>query len=163
MSGTPVYVGLGSNLDNPARQIRTAVEALERLPHTRLIARSALYRTAPIGRLDQPDFINAVARLETELAPRDLLDALFAIETQHARTRSTPNAPRTLDLDLLLFGDATISEPGLEVPHPRMHERAFVLMPLSDLAPGIHIPGHGCVADLLAGLREQRVVRIDAE
>jgi 2-amino-4-hydroxy-6-hydroxymethyldihydropteridine diphosphokinase len=163
MSCTPVYVGLGSNLDDPARQIRTAFEALGRLPRTRLTARSSLYRTAPIGRLDQPDFINAVARLETELSPRELLEGLLAIETLHARTRSTPNAPRTLDLDLLLFGDAVISEPGLEVPHPRMHERAFVLVPLGELAPEMYIPGCGRVPELLAGLNRQQVTRLDAE
>src|SRR5262245_45087351 len=121
---TTAYVGLGSNLDDPIGHVRTALAELDRLPGTRVIACSSLYRTAPVGRLDQPDFINAVARLQTRLQPRELLARLLGIEARHARMRSTPNAPRTLDLDLLLFADAVIHEADLEVPHPRMHERA---------------------------------------
>jgi 2-amino-4-hydroxy-6-hydroxymethyldihydropteridine diphosphokinase len=157
------YVGLGSNLDDPVAQIRRALTALDRLPDTRVTARSSLYRTAPVGRIDQPDFINAVARLSTRLPPRELLAGLLAIEAQHARVRSTPNAPRTLDLDLLLFADAMISEPGLEVPHPRAHERAFVLLPMAEIDPAARIPGRGRVAELLAGVAGQRVARIDAD
>jgi 2-amino-4-hydroxy-6-hydroxymethyldihydropteridine diphosphokinase len=157
------YVALGSNLDDPVGQVRSALVALDQLPHTRVTARSSLYRTAPIGRLDQPDFINAVARLETKLSARDLLASLLAIEARHARVRSTPNAPRTLDLDLLLFADQVISEPGLEVPHPRMHERAFVLLPLVEIDPAARVPGRGPVAELLAGVGAQRIARIDAD
>jgi 2-amino-4-hydroxy-6-hydroxymethyldihydropteridine diphosphokinase len=160
---TTAYVGLGSNLDNPVGQVRSALAALSRLPQTCVTACSSLYRTAPIGRLEQPDFINAVARLETRLPARELLAGLLAIEAQHARVRSTPNAPRTLDLDLLLFADEVISEPGLEVPHPRMHERVFVLLPLAEIDPASCVPGRGPVAGLLAGVAAQRIARIDAD
>ena len=163
LPATTAYVGLGSNLGNPTGQVRSALAALRRLPHTCVTACSSLYRTAPIGRLEQPDFINAVARLETQLPARELLAGLLAIEAQHARVRSTPNAPRTLDLDLLLFADEVISEPGLEVPHPRMHERAFVLLPLDEIEPAACVPGHGPVAELLAGVAAQRIARIDAD
>jgi 2-amino-4-hydroxy-6-hydroxymethyldihydropteridine diphosphokinase len=155
-------VGLGSNLGDPVGQVRAALAALGQLPHTRVTACSSLYRTAPVGRLDQPDFVNAVARIETQLPARELLAGLLAIEARHARVRSTPNAPRTLDLDLLLFADAAISEPGLEVPHPRMHERAFVLRPLAEIDPAVRVPGRGPVADLLADVAAQRIDRIDA-
>jgi 2-amino-4-hydroxy-6-hydroxymethyldihydropteridine diphosphokinase len=158
---TVAYVSLGSNLSGPEGQVRAALDALGRLPRTRVTARSSLYRTAPVGREDQPDFVNAVACVETELSARELLAALLAIETEHGRVRSTPNAPRTLDLDLLLFGDAVISVPGLEVPHPRMHERAFVLKPLAEIAPAAQVPGHGAVAELLARVAAQRIERID--
>lgn len=157
------YVALGSNLDDPVGQVRSALAALGGLPRTRVTARSSLYRTAPIGRLDQPDFINAVARLETQLSARELLAALLAIEARHARVRSTSNAPRTLDLDLLLFADEVIREPGLEVPHPRMHERAFVLLPLAEIDPVVCVPGRGPVAGLLAAVGTQRIARLDAE
>lgn len=160
---TAAYVGLGSNLDNPVGQVRSALAALGRIPQTRVTACSSLYRTAPIGRLDQADFINAVARLDTELSARKLLAGLLAIEAQHARVRSTPNAPRTLDLDLLLFADEVIRQPGLEVPHPRMHERAFVLLPLAEIDPAACVPGRGPVAELLAGVAAQRIARIDAD
>ena len=158
---TVAYVGLGSNLSGPEGQLRSALDALGRLPRTRVTACSSLYRTAPVGRADQPDFVNAVARVETGLSARELLTALLAIEAQHGRVRSTPNAPRTLDLDLLLWADAVIREPGLEVPHPRMHERAFVLQPLAEIAPATRVPGHGPVAELLARVAAQRVERID--
>ncbi len=158
---TVAYVGLGSNLSGPEGQIRAALDALARLPRTRVTACSSLYRTAPIGRLDQPDFVNAVARLETGLSARELLQGLLEVEARQGRVRSTPNAPRTLDLDLLLWGEAVISEPGLEVPHPRMHERAFVLQPLAEIAPAARVPGHGPVAELVAQVSAQRVERID--
>lgn len=156
-------MGLGSNLEDPVRQVLSALEALGRLPHTRVNARSSLYRSAPMGRLDQPDFINAVAELETGLSARALLEGLLAVEAGHGRTRSTPNAPRTLDLDLLLVGDEVISEPGLEVPHPRMHERAFVLLPLSEIDPDVRVPGRGRVAVLLQNIGDQQVTRIDVD
>jgi 2-amino-4-hydroxy-6-hydroxymethyldihydropteridine diphosphokinase len=158
---TVAYVGLGSNLSGPEGQIRAALDALGRLPHTSVTACSSLYRTAPVGRLDQPDFVNAVARLETGLSARELLEGLLAIEARQGRVRSTPDAPRTLDLDLLLWGEAVISEPGLEVPHPRMHERAFVLRPLAEIAPAARVPAHGPVAELVARVAAQRVERID--
>jgi 2-amino-4-hydroxy-6-hydroxymethyldihydropteridine diphosphokinase len=132
---TVAYIGIGSNLGDPVRQVRAAFDALERLPQSRLVKKSSLYRTAPVGHADQPDFINAVAQLETGLSAERLLAELQALEARHGRARSFPNAPRTLDLDVLLYGNAAIALPGLTVPHPRMHERAFVLKPLMEIAP----------------------------
>lgn len=143
-------VALGSNLDDPRAQVQRGFEALAALPQTRLLARSRLYRTPPWGITDQPDFINAAARLETSLSPRALLDALRTIETRAGRVRGVRNGPRILDLDLLLYGGRQIDEPGLVVPHPRLHERAFVLLPLADVAPDLKVPGRGRVHDLVA-------------
>ncbi len=150
-------IGLGANLNDPAGQVEYALAELDRLPVTHLIARSRLYASAPVGYVDQPDFINAVAQVETGLAPRALLGALLGIEHRHGRERSFRNAPRTLDLDLLLYGDAHFHEEGLALPHPRMHERAFVLYPLLEIAPGTLIPGRGRAADWLAGCAGQSV------
>jgi 2-amino-4-hydroxy-6-hydroxymethyldihydropteridine diphosphokinase len=155
------YVGLGSNLQQPLHQLLKAFDALSALPRTRMLARSSLYRSAPVGKTDQPDFVNAVAALRTGLAPGELLQALLRLEAQQGRVRSEPNAPRTLDLDLLLFDAQIIHQPGLDVPHPRMHERAFVLMPLAELDPQLIIPGRGAVAELLARVAGQAVTRID--
>jgi 2-amino-4-hydroxy-6-hydroxymethyldihydropteridine diphosphokinase len=155
------HIGLGSNLDDPMRHVRRAFEELTRLPSTRLLARSSLYRTAPVGKLDQPDFVNAVAVLDTKLLPRGLLRELLALEELHGRVRREPNGPRTLDLDLLLLGDRVICEAGLEVPHPRMHQRAFVLLPLAEVSPHAVIPGRGSVLELAAGVADQGVIRID--
>jgi len=157
------HVGLGSNLEDPMRQVRQGFEELARLPGTHLLSHSSLYRTAPVGKPDQPDFVNAVAVLETELAPSDLLRHLLALEVGHGRVRAERNGPRTLDLDLLLLGDQVVHGPGLEVPHPRMHERAFVLLPLAEVSPQAVIPGRGRVADLLVQVADQRVARIDGE
>ena len=140
-----------------------AFEALSHLPRTELLARSSLYRSAPFGKTDQPDFVNAVAALRTELTPGALLQALLQLEAQQGRVRSEPNAARTLDLDLLLFDGQIIHEPGLDVPHPRMHERAFVLMPLVELNPKLIIPGRGAAAELLPRVAAQDVTRIDAQ
>ena len=146
------YIALGSNLQQPRRQLQTAFAALARLPDTQLIAQSSLYRSAPVGYMNQPDFVNAVAAIRTALTPRALLDALLAIEREHGRVREFANAPRTLDLDIVLYGERVIREPGLTVPHPRMHERAFVLVPLAQIAPGVQVPGSGRVCDLLQNL-----------
>jgi len=154
------HVGLGSNLDDPERHVRQALQELGRLPRTQLIACSSLYRTAPVGKLDQPDFVNAVALLTSALSPRELLAELLALEARHGRVRGERNGPRTLDLDLLLLGDQVVHEAGLEVPHARMHERAFVLLPLAEISPGVVIPGHGRVEDLSA-FGDQGVSRID--
>jgi 2-amino-4-hydroxy-6-hydroxymethyldihydropteridine diphosphokinase len=155
------HIGLGSNLDDPVRQVRQALQELGGLARTQLLASSSLYRTAPVGKLDQPDFINAVAMVDTALSPRELLQELLALEARHGRVRSERNGPRTLDLDLLLLGDLVLHEPGLEVPHPRMHERAFVLLPLEQVSPDAVIPGRGCVKDLAARLADQSVTRVD--
>jgi len=143
-------VALGSNLDDPRAQVEHGFEALALLPRTVLAARSRLYRTPPWGVPDQPDFINAVARLETSLSARELLDALLAIEMRAGRVRGVRNGPRVLDLDLLTYDDRVIDEPDIAVPHPRLHERAFVLLPLADVAPDFRVPGRGRVSDLLA-------------
>ncbi len=156
------YVALGSNLGDPLATVRAALAALAELPRTRLAGASSLYRSAPVGLKSQPDFINAVAALDTRLEAEALLDELFAVEARFGRRRSFPNAPRTLDLDLLLHGDETRATARLNLPHPRMHERAFVLLPLLELAPGAAIPGHGPVAALLDGLRGQRIRRLES-
>lgn len=142
------FIALGANLDDPARQVERAFPELARLPQTRLLARSSLYLTKPVGYTDQPDFINAVALIETELPAWQLLEHLLAIEQRHGRRREFRNAPRTLDLDLLLYDDLVMHEPGLTLPHPRMHERAFVLTPLLEIAPDCAIPGIGPAAAL---------------
>jgi 2-amino-4-hydroxy-6-hydroxymethyldihydropteridine diphosphokinase len=157
------HIGLGANLEDPVRQVRQGFQELGRLPRTCLLVHSSLYRTAPVGKLDQPDFVNAVAVLDTELSPRELLQELLALETRHGRVRSEPNGPRTLDLDLLLLGGRVIREPGLEVPHPRMHQRAFVLLPLAEVSPEAVIPGRGRVAELAVQVADQRVTRIDGK
>lgn len=156
------FVALGSNLDAPRAQVTRGMAEIAALPGTQLLKRSSLYRTAPVGFLDQPDFINAVVMVETVLAPHALLDDLLAIERRHGRVREFLNAPRTLDLDVLLYGDVVLREPGLTLPHPRMHERAFVLQPLAEIAPDTVIPGKGRVADLLRECPGQRLERLDA-
>ena len=157
---TIAYIGIGSNLEDPRAQVLRAFDELAHLPDTRVTARSSLYRTAPIGHAAQPDFINAVAALDTQLPAEALLRELQSLEARHHRERSFPNAPRTLDLDLLLYGDAQIDTPGLSVPHPRMHERAFVLQPLVEIAPQVQIPQRGAASHCLAASAGQKVERI---
>ena len=148
---TRAFVALGSNLDDPRAQIERGFAALAALPKTESIARSRLYRSAPWGVAGQPEFVNAVVELETRLASRVLLDTLLAIERKAGRVRDGARwGPRTLDLDLLLYGDSVLHESGLTLPHPHLHERAFVLVPLADLAPDLDVPGRGRVRDLLA-------------
>jgi 2-amino-4-hydroxy-6-hydroxymethyldihydropteridine diphosphokinase len=154
------FIGLGANLGDPESQVRRAIRALGELPRTRLLAASSLYRSAPVGVGEQPDFINAVAKVETELSARELLEELLTAEARFGRERPSPGAPRTLDLDLLLYGDQVIAAPGLDVPHPRMHERAFVLMPLAEIAADVSIPRKGSVKTLLAGCRGQKIQKI---
>lgn len=160
------FIGLGSNLEDPLDQLRRAFTELDKLPDTRLVAQSSLYRSAPIGypgQTDlpgQPDFVNAVAKVETELTPQALLRALLHIEHQHGRERSFRNAPRTLDLDVLLYGDVQLHEHGLTIPHPQMHRRAFVLQPLLEIAPDIGIPGVGLARLALAECQDQILDRI---
>jgi 2-amino-4-hydroxy-6-hydroxymethyldihydropteridine diphosphokinase len=151
---TLAAVGLGANLGDAAATLRDAVAELARLPGTGLLRASRLYRTPAWGRTEQPDFINAVALVETGLPARELLDGLLAIERAFGRVRLDGErwGPRTLDLDLLLFGDAVIDEPGLRVPHPHLHERAFALLPLAEIAPQLAIPGIGNVAAVAAGM-----------
>lgn len=137
------YIGLGSNLEDPCNQLQSAFAKIESLPETHLVSSSSLYRSAPLGHPDQPEFVNAVAKIETTLAPQALLQALLQIEHSHGRERTFRNAPRTLDLDVLLYDDIQLHEHGLTIPHPQMHRRAFVLLPLLEIAPDVCIPGIG--------------------
>ena len=148
------FVALGSNLANPTSQVESAFAALENLPSTRVVKKSSLYKTAPIGyeaeQLNQiPDFINAVAELETDLTPLELLDALLEIENQAGRERPFQNAPRVLDCDLLLYENVSMESNKLILPHPRMHQRGFVLLPLFEIAAQLSIPNHGKIATLI--------------
>ncbi|MBL8379989.1 MAG: 2-amino-4-hydroxy-6-hydroxymethyldihydropteridine diphosphokinase [Burkholderiales bacterium] len=156
---TPAWVGLGANLGNANATLEAAMHDLAGLPRTVLRRRSSLYRTAPLD-ASGPDFINAVAALDTALDAQDLLAHLQTIEARHGRVRTYRNAPRTLDLDLLLFGGSVIATAELTVPHPRMAARAFVLAPLLEVSPDIVIPGMGPAASLLAGLGAQPIVRL---
>lgn len=146
---TLAYVALGSNLGNPRQQVIDAMAALADLPDTRVLQRSALYRTPPWGLLEQPPFINAVAELDTTLSPQALLQELLEIERRAGRVRAERNGPRRLDLDLLHVDGVRLDHPQLTLPHPRLAERAFVLLPLNDVAPGLNLPGLGRVAELL--------------
>lgn len=156
------FIALGSNLDDPERQIGNGLRELAALPETRLVSASSLYRSAPVGYLDQPDFVNAVACIETTLKPRALLDHLLAIERRSGRVREFPNAPRTLDLDIVVYGDLVLDGPGLTIPHPRMYERAFVIVPLAEIAPGALIPGRGSVRSVLRSVDAASVVKLAA-
>jgi len=143
------FIGLGSNLEDPRSQLQRAFAELAGLPGTRLVARSPLYRSAPLGYADQPEFANAVAQIATALTPQALLQALLQIERKHGRERTFRNAPRALDLDVLLYDDMRVHEHGLTIPHPQMHLRAFVLQPLLDIAPDCVIPGIGSAQQAL--------------
>ena len=155
------YVGIGSNLDDPVARVRMGLAALQGLPGSALVTFSSLYRTTPIGITDQPEFVNAVAALDTQLAPTVLLRELLAIERAAGRRRGTvQGGPRTLDLDLLLYGDLEITSADVTIPHPRMHERAFVLAPLFEIAPMLRIPMKGAVSMLLGRCEAQSVVRL---
>lgn len=154
------YIGLGSNLHDPVEQVRAALRALDAIEATRVAAQSSLYRSQPVGYAAQPDFVNAAARVESALDAPTLLARMLAVEQAAGRVRTRPNGPRTLDLDLLLFDDVRIDSEQLSVPHPRMHERAFVLIPLIEIAPGIVIPGRGPALDWLARTDRQGVERL---
>ncbi|MEJ2106693.1 MAG: 2-amino-4-hydroxy-6-hydroxymethyldihydropteridine diphosphokinase [Acidiferrobacteraceae bacterium] len=156
------YIGLGSNLDDPLQQLKRAMNELGELAEDGIEC-SSLYRTGPIGLADQPDFLNAVCRIETGLGPEELLARLLQIEAKHGRRRDgLRDGPRTLDLDLLLYDDRVLSSAGLSLPHPRLHERAFVLYPLFELNPELSVPGHGPVAELMRACRDQRIERLDS-
>jgi 2-amino-4-hydroxy-6-hydroxymethyldihydropteridine diphosphokinase len=154
MTRRPVraFVALGSNLEDPRRQLREAFSALDAISGSRLVARSPVYRSKPIGPADQPDYLNAVVELETRLEAEELLDQLQRIEQQQGRQRSRRWGPRTLDLDLLAFGDQRVDTTRLRVPHPEIPNRAFVLVPLADLANDLELPGLGRVSRLLDAL-----------
>ena len=155
------FVGIGSNQGDARGHVLEAIDELARLPDTRLAGRSSLYRSAPLDAPGQPDYVNAVAALDTELSAAQLLAALQDLERSHGRERPYPNAPRTLDLDLLLYGDLCLASAMLTLPHPRMHERAFVLAPLLELDARLEIPGRGAARALLGRCAGQRVERLD--
>ena len=155
------HVGLGSNLEDTRRQIGRAFDALAALPGSVLVARSSLYRSAPMGPADQPDYLNAVAVLDTRLSPLTLLDASQEIERAQRRVRGRRWGPRTLDLDLLLYGNRQIDLPRLQVPHPGMHQRCFVLLPLWEVAGDIEIPDRGRVSTLLSCCGPPAAYRLD--
>lgn len=159
-----VFVALGSNLNSPERQVRRGIQALAELPHTRVIAASNLYLTAPVGLSgDHPNFVNAVCELHTHLEPHALLEALHAMERRLGRMRGNVIGSRIIDLDLLLYGDLEIHDNVLSLPHPRMHQRAFVLLPLHQIAPNAVVPGHGLVNELVESVRDQRIAAYHAE
>lgn len=154
------YVALGANLGDPASTVRAAFGALANLPESRVVHCSSLYRTAPVGITEQPDFINAVAALETTLAPEALLDALLDLEQRFGRIRAERNGPRTLDLDVLLYNDLEIDLPRLILPHPRLHLRAFVLQPLAEIAPNLQLPRRGPISAWLPAVANQGCIRL---
>ena len=155
-----VFVGIGSNLADPEANVRRAIEKLAVTADMRVVATSSLYRTAPVGRLDQPDFVNAVVELETGFDPEALLDELLSMEKEFGRQRSTRNAPRIIDLDLLIHGDQVCESDHLTLPHPRMSERAFVLVPLVEIAASVEVGDLGTAVELLTVLSTDGVERI---
>lgn len=162
--GVIAYIGLGSNLGDSVARVQEGMQALNAIPGVRLRRCSSLYRSAPVGITDQPDFINAACEVETTLDPADLMRQLLATEHERGRVRDgVKGGPRTLDLDLLLYGERTLNAPELVLPHPRLHERAFVLAPLNELSETLTVPGRGTVRSLLAGCHGQRVERLTTD
>ena len=162
----PAYIGIGSNLESPVEQVERGIEALRRIENSILVARSGLYRSEPVGFTDQPDFINAVASMLTQLDASALLVALQSIEDQHGRVRDVPRwGPRTLDLDLLSYGSVTLAKDTLVLPHPRVSERNFVLLPWQEIAPHYFVPGLATVAELAGSLGDDvsGIVELGAE
>ncbi len=163
MQPARAYIGIGSNQDDPIIQVQRAFQALNALPDSHCVTQSPLYRSAPVGGPPgQPDYLNAVVALDTLLAPERLLAALQAIETAQGRVRTVRWGPRTLDLDMLLYDQLTRDDPQLFLPHPRLHERAFVLYPLHDIAPMLMIPGHGPLVECLAHCPPLTLIRLDS-
>lgn len=154
------FLGLGSNLDDPASQVQAAIHEIDEIPDAEVVKTSSLYQTAPVGIIDQPPFVNAVVQIETTLSPHDLLQRLLDIEGRHARVRNEKNGPRTLDLDILIFNGQRIDDVKLTTPHPRMHERAFVLVPLLEIAPEAYIPGKGYAQEFLSRMDAGGVHRL---
>ena len=162
INAVDAYIGIGSNLNNPEDQVRRAFDEIAALPCSCCMSRSPLYRSQPVGPQEQPYFINAVARLETSLEAEALLNALQRIEQAHGRKRDLRWGPRTLDLDILLYGDRMQEDARLTLPHPRMHERAFVLYPLRDVASGLKVPGRGDLDVLFESCPTLDIERIEA-
>lgn len=155
------YIALGSNLEDPLKQIQLANEEIKKLPDTNFLKCSSLYKSAPLGLLNQPDYINAVAEIDTALTPLELLNKLLKIELQHGRVRTYRNAPRKLDLDILLYDNLQLNDDKLTLPHPRMTQRAFVLYPLMEIAPHCEIPGHGKISHLITACSDQKIERLN--
>lgn len=162
MSSSRAFVALGANIDGPEARVRECMDLLDAPLFGRVVARSSLYRSAPVGRLDQPDFVNAVVALDTPLAPLALMQALLRLEATLGRVRDVRNGPRRIDLDLIVYGMRVMALPALVLPHPRAAERAFVLLPLHEIAADLVLPGHGAVAQLLALLPRSDIHRIAA-
>jgi 2-amino-4-hydroxy-6-hydroxymethyldihydropteridine diphosphokinase len=154
------FIALGSNLQDPQAQVERALQTIANTPNIKLIKASSLFKTVPIGYDNQPDFINAVAEIETDLSPLELLHTLLEIEAQHGRERPFPNAPRVLDLDVLLYGNIEINTAELTLPHPRMHTRGFVMLPLAEIAPKINIRNHGYADELASKCDNQGVSKL---
>ena len=154
------FIALGSNLNSPECQVIRALQSIEQLPKTHIVKKSSLYQTAPVGYDEQPEFINAVAEVATELTPENLLKHLLKIENAFGRERPFPNSPRVLDLDLLLYDDLILHTPNLTLPHPRMHLRGFVLLPLAEIAPDLLIPNHGNVVKLTESHKSKDIKKL---
>ena len=155
-----IFMGLGSNLDDPKKKIQDAINLISKIDDVNITATSSLYETPPVGILDQPNFINAVVQISSSINYNDLLEKLFNIECIFGRVRKEKNGPRTLDLDILLIDDLILESESLIIPHPRMHERLFVLIPLLEISPVIQIPKYGSVKSLISRLRVQNIKKV---
>jgi 2-amino-4-hydroxy-6-hydroxymethyldihydropteridine diphosphokinase len=155
-----IFIGLGSNLDNPQQKIKDAIHLINEIDDVNITATSSLYETPPVGFLNQPNFINAVVQISSSINCNELLLKLFDIERIFGRVRKEKNGPRTLDLDILLFDDLVLESESLTIPHPRMHERLFVLIPLLEISPIIEIPKYGSVSNLISGLTIQNIKKV---
>ena len=156
-----IFIALGSNLENPKEQVKQGILSIKNIKGVRILCESYLYETPPVGILDQPNFVNAVIKIHSNLNPYKLLDKLLKIENIAGRIRINKNGPRTLDLDILLFDDLILNENNLIIPHPRMHERLFVLMPLNDIDSDIVLPDHGPIKHIMKILAPENITRIE--
>jgi 2-amino-4-hydroxy-6-hydroxymethyldihydropteridine diphosphokinase len=156
-----IFIALGSNLKNPKDQVKKGILSIKKIEGVRILCESNLYETPPVGILGQPNFINAVIKIDSNLGPYEILNELLKIENITGRIRADKNGPRTLDLDILLFNNLILNEKKLTIPHPRMHERLFVLIPLRDIDEAIVIPNHGAVIDIINKLTPENIIRIE--
>jgi 2-amino-4-hydroxy-6-hydroxymethyldihydropteridine diphosphokinase len=157
-----IFIGLGSNLENPQKKIKDAIQLINKIDDVTINSTSSLYETPPVGFLDQPNFINAVVQISSTINYNELLIKLFDIERIFGRIRKEKNGPRTLDLDILLFDDLILESESLIIPHPRMHERLFVLIPLLEISPAIIIPKYGSASSLVSKLKMQNIKKVEA-
>jgi 2-amino-4-hydroxy-6-hydroxymethyldihydropteridine diphosphokinase len=156
-----IFIALGSNLGNPKEQVKNGILSIKKIGGVKILSESNLYETPPVGMVNQPNFINAVIKIDSDLSPYALLNKLLEIENTAGRIRVDKNGPRTLDLDILLFDNLILNEKKLTIPHPRMHERLFVLMPLKDIDEAIVIPNHGAIIDIINKLNPENIIRIE--